>query len=172
MIICMGLTFFWLFGFALNAYQMDWPNAGLAGALCLLALFGWRFLAHEMELAVQFVVELEGELPDLLEGEPVEVGGVEISDETELRRFPTVVSFILASEQDQSRFVVSGQPTMMIRAGCFLTTVVWGWWALPWGPILTLKALAIILAGGVEQSVEDLAQQLSELGLDSVIEDL
>lgn len=172
MIICIGLTCLTLLSFAYNAYMMKWADAALAGSMCLLALFGWRFLSHEMDLAIDFVFELEEQLADLLQGDPVEVGGVEITQDSELRRFPTVVSFILASEQDRSRFVVSGQPTWKVRAGCLLTTLVWGWWALPWGPILTLKAVEIILAGGTKESVGDLAGQLERRGLDEVIDDL
>jgi hypothetical protein len=94
-------------------------------------------------------------------------GGPAIPRETELRVFEATVSIILFTIKIPSRHCVVGRDSLLApRLVCSLTSLLLGWWGIPWGPLWTLQTLGRNLAGGRTLTVGDL---LPEPAADRVV---
>lgn len=88
--------------------------------------------------------------------EGLDYKGTLITKDTKLTRFNLVVSLVAFSFKVPSRLYIEGhdKPKLLGAIYGFLSGVL-GWWAIPWGPIWTIEALAGNLSGGQKLTVEE-----------------
>lgn len=69
-------------------------------------------------------------------------------------RYPYVISAVLASFELESQAVLIERPARRYTGAIryLLLTLVFGWWGVPWGPIMTARALWCLLQGGFEMT--------------------
>lgn len=80
--------------------------------------------------------------------------GTPISKDTEVVSYQACLSFFVVTATAPSRFFVGKQGYRGITRLVFsLVTCLLGWWAIPWGPIYTFRALVSNARGGHEQKV-------------------
>ncbi|MCP4592316.1 MAG: hypothetical protein GY842_16410 [bacterium] len=81
--------------------------------------------------------------------------GQPITLDTELTHFVVCVSLLVVTIQLHSRPLRCGEArSIRYRLGFTLLTLLLGWWALPWGPIRTIKAVRVNLTGGMSDTVK------------------
>lgn len=86
---------------------------------------------------------------------------VPITSDTVLRSYQTTVSVVVFSMKEQTRFYVAGQESGALSGiFCTITSLVFGWWGIPWGPIWTVQSLLRNIRGGSKQKVGDLLSVL------------
>jgi hypothetical protein len=72
-------------------------------------------------------------------------------------RYVVCVSFLIATVQKQTPLKLCSSPSLQYLSAipASVASMIFGWWALPWGPLLTVRALWINLNGG-----EDVTDQV------------
>jgi len=83
--------------------------------------------------------------------------GLPIHYETVLTRYERFTSLVFYSRWDYSRYFVHEResPGSLPRE-YIIHSLLFGWWAFPWGPVRTLKAVLTDLRGGTKRRVIDL----------------
>ena len=123
--------------------------AAIAGAY-------WGFFRHEQRMDERFLAWLATEAARLKLGEATYSGGV-VSQDTELRQFQSTVSFFLVSLKLQSRMVLpNDKHGIGLGIGCTVASLIFGWWAIPLGPIWTLQSVLVNVRGGRRFTVAEL----------------
>lgn len=80
-----------------------------------------------------------------------------ITPDTILHRFTSVVSVLILSLKVPSRWVIAGESkSAWVQWLNSLTSLIFGWWGIPWGPIWTLRAIFNNTRGGERLQVRDL----------------
>ena len=83
--------------------------------------------------------------------------GVPINYETELTRFVRVTGLVYVCLRQYSRFFVCGvEPFDAVARAYTCHSLLFGWWAIPWGPIRTVQAIKTNSSGGMRTRVLDL----------------
>jgi Fe-S cluster assembly iron-binding protein IscA len=92
----------------------------------------------------------------LREGKAV-FNGVTINYETELTRFVRVTGLVDDCLRQYSRFFVCGvEPFDAVARAYTCHSLLFGWWAIPWGPLQTVHAIITNSRGGMRTRVLDL----------------
>lgn len=76
-----------------------------------------------------------------------------ISNRTKFRNFKVVTSTIIVTTTHDI-----GGDLRLPWLRCLVSTVwslIFGWWAIPWGPLHTVHALAVNLTGGEKQTLQE-----------------
>ncbi len=69
-------------------------------------------------------------------------GSTNVTPETVLTRYAVVYSFVFFTQRTYTNFVIAGSfHSLIVGVMAFITNMLAGWWALPWGPIYTAIAL-------------------------------
>jgi hypothetical protein len=112
-----------------------------AGGTILLALavFLWRARARDADLMAWL---LEHQQHGTYQGR-------DIRPDTKLHYFEAVISLVVITVKVRSRLHVDQEPRGGDGVVCLLTTLLLGWWGIPWGPIWTVKSVAQTLGGGL-----------------------
>jgi hypothetical protein len=92
-----------------------------------------------------------------------EYDGVLISAETKLVQYETALSFLIVSFKVPTRHYIVGERSAVAASViCSVTSLVFGWWGLPWGPIYTVGVLSSNSLGGKRQTIAERLGQLIE----------
>ncbi len=87
-----------------------------------------------------------------------------ITPATQLRTFDATVSIVIATLNLPSRHLIVGHDNRLGHgAACTLTSLVLGWWGIPWGPIWTIAAVARNLRGGHKTTVGALLENTAPI---------
>ncbi len=68
--------------------------------------------------------------------------GIEIKPETEMVAYTYVISFIVLTYRNRTRYYfkkAEAGKAMAAKILCILCNLIVGWWGIPWGPIWTIK---------------------------------
>ena len=85
-----------------------------------------------------------------------------ISPETVVRQFGVCMSALLVSARTSSRFLIEGHDPVVLTAIVSTgTSLLLGWWAIPWGPVYTITVFVGNVRGGKRQTVGQLLDQLA-----------
>ena len=134
-------------------------GAGLAIAVCLCGL-SWYVRRQEQQRRA-FVSWLEENLEPVVKGGHW-YGDYRITAETELRQYEMAVSFLVATVRMESRYYFSEvESGAMASVLLTLGSLVLGWWGLPHGPFVTLRAIGVNLRGGKRLRVQHLIDGLT-----------
>ncbi|MEK7528332.1 MAG: hypothetical protein AAB592_01050 [Patescibacteria group bacterium] len=109
-----------------------------------------------------FQILLEKE--KLNSGRSVFIDGVQITPRTIVRRYVLCMSFVFLTKRSYSDVFFSRDTSSdesKQRILCFLMTILLGWWAIPFGPFLTLHTLWVNLTGGKKQTVMEFIADIS-----------
>lgn len=160
-----GLAALFLFMALRNLLHGDLANAGgglLIGALLLGAAVGVPREARAIQAFQAWLLEHEAALR---RGATIYYQDIPLTATTELTRFTGCFSIVLLTHSFTSRYLLRRSPRAAgVRAGYTLLTLLFGWWAIPFGPIRTVQALYRNLRGGHVQTVgEVLVARLAEL---------
>ena len=117
-------------------------------------LFAYYFGARRRDRAL--IAELVGHLEALRAGRAVLVGGRPVTLDTPVRHVRAVVSLVVISFKLPSRLHLDGEPMAGAMALAAATSLLLGWWGIPWGPIWTVQAFVRFARGGERQTVRDL----------------
>jgi Fe-S cluster assembly iron-binding protein IscA len=83
--------------------------------------------------------------------------GVRINYDTELTRFPSVFGFLNFRIRSYSGyFVVEHEPLDGARRIAIISSLIFGWWSIPFGVIDTVAAVGTNMRGGMRSRVRDL----------------
>ena len=68
-------------------------------------------------------------------------------------RYPYVISLIVVTLRYESglKYIRTADARYVRAIPYLLVSLLLGWWGMPWGPLLTLRAVWDCLNGGVEQ---------------------
>jgi hypothetical protein len=82
--------------------------------------------------------------------------GVRVVPQTRLVRFEIVYLLVYLSRRTSKNFHLTGAPrSFLVGLAATLFTAVFGWWALPWGVISTVRALWRNLRGADTTTAEE-----------------
>ena len=158
-----------LYGFALlfgagavyNLFRGNFVNVAWGlGFAFVLFVFG-SLLGHEEARAEEFEKWLLNNKTALLDGETLDFEGQNIALTTQLARYEWLLSFVIASSSQKTRYLVRGTTkTKLSACFCCVLTLIFGWWSLPTGPLETFWTLGKNARGGEKT---DVARLLNEL---------
>jgi len=138
-------------------------DAAAQWAIIGLALAAYWFAAREERLRDELVAFLRANLEAVRAG-TARYRGHSVSYATRLRTCQIVVSFLVVTFRLPSRLIVDGSDSDRgVRSGCSLVTFLFGWWGIPFGPILTLRALSRNMRGGDVSTVGELLEGKSNV---------
>ena len=84
-----------------------------------------------------------------------------ITLETEITQYQAVLSFLLVTLKAPSRVYFIGHESGQIIASLFtLISLLFGWWAVPLGPVHTIRAVSKNMRGGFRQTIGDVFDQI------------
>lgn len=149
--MCILKGFGFLFGAAAlwNLVTGDFSNAGWGFGIAFFLFFLGGLLGREDVRAEEFEKWLMRNKTALLDGQTLNFSGQNIALETRLTRYFVVFSFLLLSTKEKTRYLVRGETkTRLVGILCSILTLIFGWWALPEGPLSTLWALGKNARGG------------------------
>ena len=115
-------------------------NLIFGGTIATVAIAGWFFFRHQRKLEFEQVAELSRLRGELARGE-ILYRGVPLNRFDQVRFFQVTISFVLVTSTIRSRCVLPGESAKALHLSCILITLMFGWWAFPWGPIHTLGSL-------------------------------
>jgi hypothetical protein len=154
-----------LFGLAtvLNLFDSDSANAAATASLSVFLIGLALHFRREGQARDDFEEWLDEHGDALLDGDCVDYKGLEITGETRVAFFRACFSYVIFAAWAQSRYLVVGEERRFVVATLYsLITFVFGWWSLPFGPILTVVALHSNLRGGKRMSVHDLLIEIEK----------
>lgn len=135
----------------------DWANTSikLFIALSMLGMYFWvSWNYNRRDETLRWLRDHKDEITDeerYFKDSPFPMKG--ISKETELRNFRVVTSLIVFTTTHDVGGDLRGGAVRGVVATIW--TLIFGWWGFPWGPINTIKALAINFSGGEKQSTNE-----------------
>lgn len=145
--------------FNLAQASVSWANVGAGGFLAFASLSAFAFVWRRDQEERAFLHRVR----ERLGHGSVEQGGASIDEDTEIVRHRIVVSFLVVTLEEE---VASTDPSRVRLTGvlCSLIAFLFGWWALPWGPVKTVGAIATNLRGGRRMTLREhtLARQAEE----------
>ncbi|MGE5473896.1 MAG: hypothetical protein ACM3UU_06710 [Ignavibacteriales bacterium] len=145
-----------------NLYNGEYktiPECLFASLICFIIYY---FLNQEKKKSVEFINWI------IQNKNNIENGGTyleftEIKPETELIQFQICISFIFFSVKSPSRFLVKGyDKTLSRKIICTIISLLFGWWAIPWGPIYTIQTISNNLVGGKIIKVSELLGNINK----------
>jgi len=144
-------------GVIYNLFQVprDWAdiNGGLGMVACMIFMYLWiLWNFRRRHQTLRWLRDHKDEITDeerFFRGSPFPDKA--ISKQTRMRNFKAVTSLIFFTTIHD----VGGDLRGGIFRGFIATawTLVFGWWAIPWGPIRTIQALVTNLSGGEKDTV-------------------
>jgi hypothetical protein len=147
---------FGFLGNLLDANQLDPANMAIQLSICLLSILGFLFFRNQKARERDFFQWLQ------TNAQMVRLGGARYKDflitpNTELKRFTSVVSLLFVTIRIRTRPFFP-QESVQTGAAFFSsgTSLLFGWWGLPWGPVYTSQSLFTNLRGGERMTVGDL----------------
>lgn len=146
-------------GFIYGAW-VSFQNRFMLGAaigfslLAVILLLMYFTLRHDRE-RMAFLSWLASHEVELREGS-VGCGEHRLSLDSSVTQYSACVSLFFATFEYKSRYLIGGEPTRWANALFSITTIIAGWWGLPYGPWLSVKALTSNIRGGERQTVRDL----------------
>ena len=94
---------------------------------------------------------------DEIRGGTARFNGVPINFETELTRFVRATGFLHLRLRTYSGYRVVGQePLESLRRTYIVSSLIFGWWSIPFGVIDTVSAVGTNMRGGIRSKVSDL----------------
>jgi len=98
---------------------------------------------------------------------PAEEIGRRLLEGSRCVRYSVCVSFVLGTLQSETRIMLCSSPNWQYISAipASVASMLLGWWALPWGPLLTFRCLWVNLSGGndlTEQVFREYSQQSRE----------
>jgi hypothetical protein len=88
--------------------------------------------------------------------------GVRITPDTRLVRYSHVFSVVVLTVKQPSRLYIAGvERTGLVNAAFTASTLLLGWWGIPWGPIYTIQTVFSNLGGRDSVSVGDILEAFS-----------
>lgn len=146
----------------LNLSNADYANAAFGALLGALAL-GGGFVLHQAQTARNELLQWLADNADAIRRGTAVWQGQRVTPETTMRCFDTTISMLVFTSKFPSRFVLEGDSA---RTGIMLlstlSTLLLGWWGIPFGPIYTVMSVYRNLRGGHVVRVEEL---LEDFGL-------
>lgn len=86
-------------------------------------------------------------------------GGVAVTRDTPVRTHTAVVSLLVVSLKLPTRpFVTGAESSLAAGLVCTLTSLLLGWWGIPWGPIWTLQCVFRNVSGGEKRTLGSLVE--------------
>ena len=80
--------------------------------------------------------------------------GRKVTSETEVKRFLLTVSIGFMTFKIPSRYYFATRDNFRFTQTLYtVTSLLLGWWGIPWGPIYTIQAVAKNVAGGYKTTV-------------------
>ena len=149
--MCILKGFGFLFGAAAlwNLVKGDFSNAVWGFGIAVVLLMVGGQLSREDARAEEFENWLLDNKTALLDGQRLDFYGHNIALETKLTRYFVVFSFLIFSTKEKTRYLVCGETKTRLRGlFCSFLTLIFGWWALPEGPLSTLWSLGKNARGG------------------------
>jgi len=163
MCILKGFGFFFGLGVIYNLFRGDFSNAFWGLVIAATLFFTGGLLGREDSCAEKFEQWLLHHKAALFDGEILVFSGQSIALETKVTRYFVVFSFLIFSAKEKTRYLVRGETkTRLAGFLCSVLTLVFGWWALPEGPISTLWALGKNARGGETVQVAVLLNTLAK----------
>ncbi len=96
-----------------------------------------------------------------IRAEGVEYEGILITPATVLTRYQVVFSFLIISSKIPTRYYrVGNDATGGVPTALTIFSLLFGWWAIPWGPVYTVQVIARNLRGGLKETVGELLATL------------
>jgi len=137
-----------------------WAAFGLTIGVLLWGAVAAPFVARQKD--AELAQALWARRYELADHSTILLDGARLDRHTELVRFRAALSFGFVTSEQASWWLLAGRDNVL-AAGLFYTllTLVVGWWAFPWGPIATVRAVYRNLRGGERITVGEL---LAELG--------
>jgi hypothetical protein len=161
--LSMGLLFACSAVYHLSKAPPHWDNVIIASGIvvALVLMRTWIKAGREKESAIIEWLHANKhqvtEAPRFFPDSPLP--RTSIGNQTTIREFKVVTSFLIPTSIDNCGF--HSRSPLLRGAVAVGWTLVFGWWALPVGPIATVRALSYNLTGGNVMSVRT-------IGLDSV----
>ena len=87
-------------------------------------------------------------------------GGASLSLGSEVVSYQFCFSFFLYSVKVPSHYLTRGRRGVLTMLACSLFSFVFGWWAVPWGPVYTVQTIYRNLRGGIRETVADVIEQV------------
>ncbi|MDF2546334.1 MAG: hypothetical protein K0R93_1232 [Anaerosolibacter sp.] len=139
-----GLLFFIAVYIGVGIYQLI--NGNIEVALFSFAfatlIFGiFYFFKKERDYSNDFCIWAMENKECIYDGK-AEYNGIRITPDTEIVRCSACISILFFSFKAPSRFLIKDyHHTYLINFVYSITTLLFGWWAFPLGPINTIKVL-------------------------------
>jgi hypothetical protein len=144
---------------------VDVWNLLLGGAIAALALGYYLFFRGQRQATELLIHALALRREELEKTGQVTVMGNLLKPDDEVGRFSTSISFVLVTISLQSRYFLPGESgARAVALSCSLGSLLFGWWAVPWGPVYTIHSLVSNSRGGSRISVMDLANESNGTG--------
>jgi len=152
--------FVFLIGSLYNFYFYQNHMEALGGLAISTLLFGlFLFVRNEERKTFEFLNWLFKN-EQLLNQETLLYNGQRILKTSEIVQFEATLSFLVFSTKISSRFYLKSPHNLLfIGLAYSFITLVFGLWALPHGPVWTIKSMMTNLRGGKVQKVSDLFTQ-------------
>lgn len=153
LIIC-----FSLFGAGYNLYDHEPIGAIVFLGMAIVLILAMLLFRREDKRQLIFLEWLIHEKANIYKGQVTDEGLV-ILPNTRFIQYDAVISFAIFNVVHSSRLYIKGSRSSRIYGLLYtLITVLFGWWSLPWGPILTIKVLIFNIFGRSSISVHDIIQ--------------
>src|SRR3989338_2986177 len=151
--------FVFLIGSLYNFYFNQNHVEALGGLGISALLFGlFFFIQNEERKTLEFLNWLFKNEP-LLDQETLLYNGQRILKTSELVQFEATLSFLVFSTKISSRFYLKSPHNLLpVGLAYSFITLLFGLWALPHGPIWTIRSIMTNLRGGKTQKVSDLIE--------------
>lgn len=149
---------FLLCGVGYNLYNNEFIEAIVFSGVAILLILVMLLFRREDKRQLALLGWLINEKANIYKGQVTEEG-VAILPTTRLIQYDAVVSFAFLNYVHSSRLYIKNSRSSRIYGLLYsLITILFGWWSLPWGPILTIKILIFNLLGRSSISVHDIIQ--------------
>ncbi len=154
-LLLFGLIFF--IGGLYNFYFYHDNIEAWGGLLISSLLFSlFFFIRHEKNKSLEFLNWLFRN-KTLLDQGTLLYNGERITKNSEVVQFEAVLSFLVFSTKISSRFYLKTPHNLFIVGLAYsFITLLFGLWAIPHGPIWTIKSIMTNLRGGKRQKILDL----------------
>jgi len=140
----------------MNLAKGDFANAGVGALLGAFGIGSFVRVRNARKARDAFRRWLYDEA-DVVQNGGATWGGIPITPATVVRTYDTVLSPFFFSTYCPSVYVVDGTPAAKRAKYLALAgTLLFGWWAIPFGPIFVLIALVRNLCGGNVDRVDRL----------------
>lgn len=140
------------------------PTAVLLAIAALMAAALWIWGLRENQQAMKFLKWLQANRHHVENGGAVYRGQM-ITPGTVLKRYRACISLVVFTGTFYSRFYLPDEGSLGGAFAASMISMTFGWWAVPWGPLLTPQVIYSNLSRGYRQCVFELIQVLDfELG--------